>query len=270
MVAFVIIVVMALNYFLISIFNFNQTSFYPITIVLVVTGVVLHYSLSSSIIDPLLKSDDKMRKAVKETLHELNTPVSTIMMNISMMRKLCKDEKNIKRIERIEQSCKDLLNLYDQMEYSIKQQIESIDVESINLTSLIEEELYKFEDIKGSININNKIDQNILIQTDKNGMKKVIDNILSNAIKYNMENGFVTIEYENDWLIITNSGEKIDTKNLFMIFEEHYQQSEDSKGFGLGLSIVKEFCDAHKIEIKIHSDEATQIKLNLKNLLIKN
>lgn len=265
--AFVIIIVLALNYFLISIFNFDQTSFYPITIVLVVTGIVLHYSLSSSIIDPLLKSDEHMQKVVKETLHELNTPVSTIMMNITMMKKQCKDEKNKKRIYRIERSCQDLLDLYDQMEYSIKQQIESIDIDDIELNQLLQDELTKFEDVKGSIVVENNIKDEIYLQTDKNGFKKSIDNLLSNAIKYNIPNGFVKIDFQNNWLSISNSGNAIDTKNLFMIFEEHYQENENSKGFGLGLSIVKQFCDLHNIEIKINSNEVTTVKLNLNNIL---
>lgn len=266
-VASVIIVVLALNYFLVSIFGFDQMSFYPITIVLVLTGIVLHYSLSSSIIDPLLKSDEHMQKVVKETLHELNTPVSTIMMNIAMMKKQCTEGKNSKRIERIEQSCKDLLALYDQMEYSIKRQIESIEIDEFDLAILIEEELQRFEDIKENITIKNTIHTPIQLKTDRSGLKKVIDNLLSNAIKHNEPDGFVNIEYKDYWLSISNTGKKIDTKNLFMIFEEHYQENTTSKGFGLGLSIVKEFCDTHKIEIKINSDELTTIKLNLKNIL---
>ena len=65
-----------------------------------------------------------------------------------------------------------------------------------------------------------------------------------------------------------NTGEKIDTKNLFLVFEKYFQESKENKGFGLGLSIVKEFCDKYKIPITIDVlEEGNRFNINLKNLI---
>ncbi|MEA1915413.1 MAG: HAMP domain-containing sensor histidine kinase [Campylobacterota bacterium] len=261
---------MSVNYLLLSLFSFNQDTFLPITVALVLLSVGLHYFLSSSIIDPLLKSDDAMKKTIKETLHELNTPVSTIAMNTKMIQKNCEDEKTLKRLSRIQKSCDDLLEMYNSMEYSIKKQIDNIEIVEFNLLSCINSSREKFEDIKKDISIINDIHSALMIKTDKKGFQKVIDNLLSNAIKYNHQNGSIEISIEDSWLNIVNDGQAIDTKNLLIIFDEHYQEDRKSTGFGLGLSIVKEFCDQHKIEVKIISiDNKTMVKLNLNNVLMQ-
>jgi signal transduction histidine kinase len=232
-------------------------------------AVVLYYIFSGSIIDSLLKSDDVMQDTIKKTLHEINTPVSTILMNTKMIKNSVNDDKTIKRLNRIEDSCNDLLQLYQQMEYSLKQQIDAIEKIEFLLDEAVAKSIQKFADIKNDININNTLNTNIVLKTDKNGFEKVLDNLLSNAIKYNYTNGSIDISFYNNWLSISNDGDTIDTKNLFMIFQEHYQQDNRSIGFGLGLSIVKDFCDQNKIEIKINSfNNKTTVKLNLHNIVV--
>lgn len=210
-----------------------------------------------------------MEKTVKQTLHEINTPVATILMNTKMIQKNISDEKTLKRLYRIEESCNDLLNLYEQMEYSLKQQIDIVENVEFLLDESILRSIKKFDDIKGDIVINNSVNTSIILKTDQNGFQRVIDNLLSNAIKYNYKDGKVDISLYNNWLCITNDGDEIDTKNLFKIFDEHYQLDKNSNGFGLGLNIVKEFCDKNKIEIKIKSEfNKTTIKLDLHNIVV--
>lgn len=109
----------------------------------------------------------------------------------------------------------------------------------------------------------------MIIKTDKNGFCKVIDNLLSNAIKYNDIDGYIKIGLkENTILYIENSGHTIDTKHLFDVFDRFFQEDSSKNGFGLGLSIVKEFCDKNKIAINIIPlEKGTRFELNLKRQL---
>ena len=67
---------------------------------------------------------------------------------------------------------------------------------------------------------------------------------------------------------IYNSGEQIDTKNLFIVFDKYFQEDSSKDGFGLGLAMVKEFCDKNKIAINIDTlENGNRFNLNLKNII---
>ena len=80
--------------------------------------------------------------------------------------------------------------------------------------------------------------------------------------------GFLKIYTRQKQLIFEDSGIGIDTKNLFIVFEKSFQENPSTKGFGIGLSIVKSYCDKYNITIKIDTkkDIGTKISLDLKYL----
>ena len=195
-------------------FGFSQDNFMFITAFLLIIGVGLNIFLSKPLLEPLFKSDENLQKTIKETLHELNIPASTIQANTQMLEKNIKDEKNIKRLNRIKKATGELLKLYENMEYEIKKEIDRVDKQEFELQSVIDESILKFDDIKASIKIETNI-QTSVVYLDKNGFLKVIDNLLSNAIKYNKTDGFVKLEFDGKVLSIQNSGKTIDTKNSF-------------------------------------------------------
>lgn len=267
-VVFTLLLSLLLNFYLISYFGFNHDTFMFITLCVLFFGLGLYLLLSKSIFDPLFKSDENLQKTVKETLHELNIPISTINLNTQMLEKKLKDEKELKRLNRIKLASNELLKLYEDMEYQIKKEIDKIDIVSFNLKDVIEKSLIKFEDIKRDIKIEIDI-KNVEINSDLNGFHKMIDNLISNALKYNLEkNGLIKISYENNNLTIFNTGKEIETKNLFILFDRFFQEDSSKEGFGLGLAMVKEFCDKNKIGIKIEpSQKGNSFILNLKNLI---
>ncbi len=237
--------------------------------ILVIGASLLYLSLASPITDSFLTSDKDLKTMIDETLHELNTPIGTIEANITMLKKSLKDEKNLKRLERIKGASQNLTKLYQSIEYNIKENIEQIDKEIFNLQKEIQECISKFQEIKNGITITNKT-PNIEIKTDKNGFVKTIENLISNAIKYNKKDGFIKIYIKDKILHIQDSGVGIDTKNLFIIFDKSFQENPTTKGYGIGLGIVKSFCDKNKIKIKIDTkkDEGTTIKLDLSEIII--
>lgn len=267
---FTLIIILYVNYVLISLFGLNQENFIYVIIPLLLLALIIFLSFTTSILKPLFESDDNLQKNIKETIHELNIPVSTIKMNTQLLEKKITDEKSLKRLERIKQASNNLLKLYEDMEYNIKKQIDKIEMQECYLDEVVANSIIKFDDIKKDTLINSTL-PNIALLTDINGFEKVIDNLLSNAIKYNSkENPIVYITYENNILSIFNKGEIIDTKNLFMIFDRYYQSDSSNHGFGLGLAMVKEFCDKNKITINIEALEDGNIfRLNLENILFK-
>ena len=265
---FSLIIILYLNYFFISKFGLNQDNFIYIIIPLIILGLAIFLSFSISILKPLFKSDEKLQQSIKETIHELNIPVSTIKMNAQLLQKTISDVKSLKRLDRINQASNNLLKLYENMEYNIKKEIDKIDKQEFFLDEIIATSCEKFDDIKKNTIITTNV-ANIKLFTDLNGFEKTIDNLISNAIKHNIkENPLINIEYKNQILSVYNTGEKIDTKNLFIVFDKYFQEDSSKDGFGLGLAMVKEFCDKNKITINIDTFEnGNSFNLNLKNII---
>lgn len=265
---FSLIIILYLNYFFITKFGLNQDNFVYIIIPLIIVGLAIFLSFSISILKPLFKSDEKLQQSIKETIHELNIPVSTIKMNTQLLQKSISDEKSLKRLERIEQASNNLLKLYENMEYDIKKEIDRIENQEFYLDEIISKSCDKVDDIRKNIIITTTV-PNIKLLTDINGFEKIIDNLIFNAIKHNIkDNPKIEINYKDNILSIYNTGEKIDTKNLFIVFDKYFQEDSSKDGFGLGLAMVKEFCDKNKIIINIDTLETgNKFNLNLKNIL---
>jgi len=121
-------------------------------------------------VDTLLKSDRELKNMVDETLHELNTPIATIQANLTMLKRSISDEKNLKRLNRIEEASKNLTKLYESIEYEIKENIEQIEETNFDLKDIIENSISKFDEIKKEITITNLVPP-VKITTDKNGFK---------------------------------------------------------------------------------------------------
>ena len=256
---------MFLNNIIIN-FSFYNPIFYPLVVVLLVfISLLLYINLSKSILDELFKSDEQIQNSIKQTLHELNTPVSTIKLNTKMLLKQSNDEKINQKLNKINKSCEDLFELYNDMEYSIKKEVQNIQKEEVNLDEIIVKSINKFEDIKQDIKIiYKKTDLNIHI--DKKGMQKALDNLISNAIKYNKKDGIINIYTKNNSLIIKDTGIGIDMKNIFKIYDKYYQENINNDGYGLGLYTIKTFSDENNIKLSINSkkNEGTKIVLIFK------
>lgn len=268
---FSLLIVIFLMYFSISIFGLNSENFIYIVIPTLFLGLAIFLSFSMSVLKPLFKSDEKLEQSIKETIHELNIPVSTIKMNTQLLEKTLSDEKSLKRLKRIKQASNELLKLYENMEYDIKKEIDKIDKQEFYLDEIIKKSCDKFDDIKKNTKIFIDI-PNIKVHTDLNGFEKSIDNLISNAIKYNdKDTPEIKISYKDSVLSIFNKGEIIDTKNLFIVFDRYFQENPTKDGFGLGLSIVKEYCDKNKIAINIDTiaNLGNTFNLNLKNIIQK-
>lgn len=115
-----------------------------------------------------------------------------------------------------------------------------------------------------------------LIEADRAEMEQLFTNLISNAIKYNIKNGAVTVSALQDThylgIRIADTGIGIEEEALPCIFDEFYRvQGEKTRyttGTGLGLSIVKRIIDSHfgRIEVESEVDKGTAftIKLPLK------
>ena len=223
--------------------------------------------ISKLAIDPLSEHVQNLQNLSKETLHELNLPISTIISNSSLLKKSNKDEKSLKRISRIESACEMLRSRYNELDYVIKTQSRQELNEEIELKSLVEQRVDFLHSIYPHINFKLELKET-LIFNDLIGISKVIDNIIDNGVKYSKLSTTIDIKLQNHTLEIKDYGCGMDEVELLKIFDNYYQSNENIQGFGIGLSMVKRFCDTNSIQLSFKSKIAkgTTVLLKFKNI----
>ncbi len=203
-----------------------------------------------SIIKPYSSDIEKLDNLLKEMIHELNIPVSTIVANSSMLKENESDLKKLRKIERIELAAKSLSREYENLEYAIRSQIKQPKIEEFDLRELVLESISLFDNKRVKISTN--LDT-FNIKGERLGYLKMLKNLIDNAIKYSNDGGDVKIYLAKDILRIKDSGLGISEEKILRVFDRYFQANEGSSGFGIGLSFVKDFCDDNGIDIRINS-----------------
>lgn len=231
---------------------------------------LLGYFIASYALAPLFKTNRLLDFLLKDTLHELNIPLSVIKANLQMLVMEEKEEKNLKRLDRIALASDDLHLLYKEIDYYIKREIREELQEVFDLKDVVFSVIDKCHDITKGTAIEATL-THVELFADKHGFAKVISNLLSNALKYNQNNQPIRIYQEGKQLIIKDSGIGMNESELFLVFDRYYQIDTTQEGFGIGLSIVKAYCDDFKIGLKINSQKmvGTEVVLDLSNLVLK-
>ena len=248
-------------------FGYSDENFLVVTAMLLPLAMLFGYTLSKIALEPLFITNDLLDRLLKDTLHELNIPLSTIFANVSMLKRKESDPKKLVRLERIERAGENLKELYEDLDYFIKKEIGTVEHETFDLNDIIKKSIAKIEGANEDITIQ-YTPKSMTVLADKRGCQKAVDNLISNAVKYNRPKGFVKISIQNGWLIIEDSGIGMDETTLFHIFDRYYQSDLNASGYGIGLHIVKTFCDEHGIEITIDSkvNEGTIFRLAFAHL----
>ncbi len=208
--------------------------------------------ISKLAVDPLSEHIKNLQDLSRETLHELNLPISTIKTNSQMIKKNISDEKALKRLQRIDSACSMLEQRYNELDYMIKTQTLQTVEESFDLNLLIKNRVEFLTSIYPNINFNLEL-ESTQITNDKIGLSKVIDNLIDNGVKYAANSKIIDIKLKHHELSIQDYGCGMDEVELLHIFDNYYQSDKNIKGFGIGLSMVKRFCDKQKIYLSLQS-----------------
>lgn len=233
--------------------------------VVILLGGLSAYLLSRFATQPLLEYIEELQSLSSQTLHELNLPITTIKTNLSMIKKNQSDEKLLRRLERIEEATSMLKQRYDELDYLIKTQSTKQILEEFDIAELLQKRQNFLQNIYPSHTIELQCQKDIL-KNDPIGLSKALDNLVENAVKYSPKDSKILIKYENFTLSVSDNGEGIDEVELVKIFDRYYQNESKNPGFGIGLFMVKRFCDKNNIELLVQSkkNEGTKVELKFK------
>ena len=208
---------------------------------------------------PLQRALRLNEEFVKDILHDFNTPISSMIINLKLFKREIGDNQKIQRLENNIQS---ILSLQDNLRIFLKGV--PTQSESFSLKELVQNRIHYFEVLYPDVKYKITMDKTML-ETNKDAFTRILDNLLSNAGKYNIANGNVNIVLQGSSLTIHDTGKGI--KNPSKMFDRYYK--EQDRGIGIGLHIVKKLCDELTIPINVQSKKnaGTKIGLNLSNVI---
>lgn len=218
---------------------------------LLITLVVGRF-LAKIAISPMREHFDHLEHLTKETLHELNLPINTITANVEMLRKTHTDEKSLKRLSRIEAAAGMLKERYNELDYLIKKQIEKEKIESCDLRELVEERLVFLRGLYPGVEWECDLHP-LNVRLDRIGMGKVIDNVVENGVKYSQGNPKIAVRIDENRFSVCDQGIGMDEITLMRIYDRYYQNDSTMAGYGIGLGLVKRYCDRHGINLHVSS-----------------
>jgi len=236
----------------------------PSLLILVIL-LILGFMFNSYTLKQKYEIDENVLHLTKEILHELAIPISTIQANVLLLSRTYKeDEKSMKRLGRIDDSSKRLERLYEELLYSIKKEIQTVECEKTDLVVLIEERVKVMKLLNRNKFVLSLEAHNVLV--DKIGFEKMLDNILNNAMKYSPKESQIEVELKDAKLSIKDHGVGMDANQILHIYERYYQGDNSLEGEGIGLALVKRYCDEADLEIKIHSEpgQGTRVVLDFR------
>ena len=217
---------------------------------------LLGFFLGRLFIAPMRASMEKMNLFIQDTTHELNTPISTILTNIEMLETFGKCEKN-DELQRIEIASKTLSRIYDDLIYLHLNHQYYRHIESINVSDFVRERMIYFNvmAVNKRLKLEFTIEDNVILEIDKNDLTRLIDNLITNAIKYNKKDGHLTLHLSQVSLRVIDTGIGIHKKDLDTIVCRFKRANKSEGGFGVGLDIVNQVVDNYGYTLDIHSKE---------------
>lgn len=195
------------------------------------------------------------KQFIRYAIHETHTPLSVIMANIELFSM---NEGRNRYLAKIEAAVKNIFSIYDDLSYLVKKDQIQYPKKAINLGEYVEKRLEFFDEVAHFSNLSfeyTPIEFPAWVWFNETKLQRVIDNNLTNAIKYTKSGEIIRVGVSSNvdecrfW--VESKSQKI--QDVDKIFEAYYRERKKTDGFGLGLSLVKSICDDEGVEIYIDS-----------------
>jgi len=206
-------------------------------------GIALFFTFYS--LRPIRKALHLNDEFIKDILHDFNTPIASMVLNIKMFKEENGEDMFIKRIS---QGINNIMllqnNLKSFLEHSPSQNTQ------INIAKLVHQRLQIMQESYPKLTFSYEKDNDLIRVSNKEILTRIFDNLLSNASKYNKPRGEVKVIIKGTSILFQDTGKGI--QNTDKVMQRYYKEQE--RGLGLGLHIVQKLIDELNIEIHITSE----------------
>jgi len=225
-----------------------------LSIVIIILAFISSFIIVKQSIQPYKKLNEYFDNFLKDAMHELKTPIGVAKFNVDILSMRLKEDKYLLRIR---YSLKNMTIIYEDLEYYVKQNIIEDEKSDIDFSLFLEKRCEYFKDLSDAkdIKLESIIDENINIFFNEVELYRIVDNTLSNAIKYSRNKTQITISLQTNEnnIIFKVQDQGIGIKDTKKIFYRYYRGDKVTGGFGIGLNIVKKICDKNNVRIKVDS-----------------
>lgn len=193
------------------------------------------------------QGNEELKRSITNISHDLRTPLTAIRGYLDLIgdNNLSKKQKDY--LSYIDDKTKILITLTEQL-FNFSKSLEvykNIDKQDVVLNNILEETICTFYDLFMQNNIIPIISitkEKIIKRINKDMLKRILENIISNAIKYSDE--FLEIKLNKDGTIIfKNRTNNLDKTSVEKIFDRYYTVENARKSNGIGLSIAKQLVE---------------------------
>lgn len=225
-----------------------------IAIVGILVIVLLAFGLSKVITKPLETAVAKQKDFVSEASHELKTPLSIIKINSALLKNNPMDVEHLEEIDlqvdRMSSLVNDLMVLA-QLEKNVKEdEFREFDLSKTILRSILQLEPLSYEHNKAIVY---EVEEGIMFKGCQKDIVTMMDALIDNAIKHSCEKSDISIEFKGQGKVrvlkISNESAEMTEEECRHIFDGFYRLDQtragDSKGFGIGLSVVRNIVLKH-------------------------
>jgi signal transduction histidine kinase len=224
------------------------------------------------------KLESSRQEFVSNVSHELKTPITSIKVladsllvqedaPVELYREFLVDITD--EIERENKIINDLLSLV-----KLDKTAGDMNIAAVNINELLEQILKRLTPIAKKHNIEMIYEsfRPVIAEVDEVKISLAISNLIENAVKYNVEDGWVRVSLNADhkyfFIKVSDSGIGIPEEALDSIFERFYRvdkaRSRETGGTGLGLAITKNVIQMHRGAIKVYSKEGEGTTFNVR------
>jgi len=202
--------------------------------------------------ESLVKTQDRF---IRRSIHEMNTPLAVIMTHIDIFRMKFGENRYMSHIEA---GAKMIATLYDDLSYMVKKNRFNYEKEWIDFSEFLLERIRFFQEIAAGNRhrMVANVESGLQIYFSDIELQRVIDNNLSNAIKYAQKETDIHVDLyrEEQKVVLVFSTSSPQITDIEKIFEPFHREESRVEGFGLGLEIVKSICDTGGVQIEVSSD----------------
>ncbi len=235
-------------------------------------------------IQKILEEETHLRDRFVSTLtHDLRTPLTAAKMSAEMIKRRHPEgpaqSNSVRIIENLNRANSMIENLLDASKIRAGKPM-SVDAQEINLYEIVSRTLEDLSTIHGD-RFKLISPPEVFTYLSPNGVRRVLENLCNNAIKYGAPSEPVTIKIEAEekqiGLCVHNKGSPLletDKSKLFDFFQQGQSTEISGKGWGIGLTVVKAITEAHHGEVNIHSSQdgttfTIKFPVDFRNLTIR-
>lgn len=242
-----------------------RTDLILVNTLILIASIAVSYYINRSSLKEIEDTQDAQRRFIADASHELRTPLTAMKSSIEVaIRKKVKDREskqilldNLEEIDSLEQLTESLLALAKTDDKKLK-------LVDVSILELVQEAVSKVSKLAKDMNVNLKveIEEDNRLRCDQDLIEEVLVILLDNAIKYSNPDTTITIKSDftnGKSLSITDQGIGIPASSIPHIFDRFYRvdnsrTKNQSKGYGIGLSIAKEIMTLHNATIEVESN----------------